>query len=247
MQAQRFVEHVLADAKSDGQLTEAEESHLTTLIHKLDLPPELTEYVNLHLAAHRIIRHAGIGTLPILSAPMGIAIRAGEIVHYHEPARWLQRRILKSGDRWDNHEGTLTITDNRLMFSSPTKSFDVRFGRIVAYEGKTGVLSLQRSEKPEGIILVDEIEPLLHAILDCAIALSNQTRLARKSLDKSRYIPREVRQRVWQRYGGQCAECGAVEYLEFDHIVPVAKGGNNSDANVQLLCRKCNQQKSDFI
>jgi hypothetical protein len=27
----------------------------------------------------------------------------------------------------------------------------------------------------------------------------------------------------------------------------VAKGGSNTDANVQLLCRRCNLKKSDFI
>jgi 5-methylcytosine-specific restriction endonuclease McrA len=52
---------------------------------------------------------------------------------------------------------------------------------------------------------------------------------------------------VWQRYGGRCAECKADTYLEFDHIIPVAKGGGNSDTNVQLLCRKCNLTKSDNI
>ena len=60
-------------------------------------------------------------------------------------------------------------------------------------------------------------------------------------------ISREVRQRVWTRYGGRCAECGADDYLEFDHVIPVAKGGSNTDANVQLLCRRCNLNKRDNI
>ncbi|MFN9970152.1 MAG: HNH endonuclease, partial [Phycisphaerae bacterium] len=59
--------------------------------------------------------------------------------------------------------------------------------------------------------------------------------------------PRDVRQRVWTRYGGRCAECNANDYLEYDHIIPVSKGGSNNDANVQLLCRRCNLKKSDHI
>jgi hypothetical protein len=246
-QAERFIEHVLADAKSDGELTEDEEKQLVHLIRTLGLPQSSQSYVNRTIAALRIIRLAGRGKLPIISASRGVAIRAGEIVHLNELASWYQRRILKNGDRWDEHIGTLTITDNRLLFSSDTKSFDVRFGRIVRHSGETGVIRLQRMEKPESVIRLGEEEPVAYAILEGAIALSSQTRLAKQDGSHSRYIPREIRQRVWQRYGGRCAECGDGQYLEFDHIIPVAKGGSNSDANVQLLCRKCNLKKSDFI
>jgi 5-methylcytosine-specific restriction endonuclease McrA len=34
---------------------------------------------------------------------------------------------------------------------------------------------------------------------------------------------------------------------ELDHIIPLSKGGEHSYANTQLLCRKCNQEKSDTI
>lgn len=246
-QAERFIEHVLADAKSDGELSEDEERQLLQLIRTLGLPQSSRSYINRTIEALRVIRMAGQGKLPCISLPKGIAIRAGEIVHLNELATWYQRRILKSGDRWDEHIGTLTITDNRVLFSSDTKSFDVRFGRIVRYSGETGVIRLQRMEKPESVIRLMEEEPITYAVLEAAIALSNQTRLSKQGGIPSRHIPREIRQRVWQRYGGRCAECGDGQYLEFDHVIPVAKGGSNSDANVQLLCRKCNLKKSDFI
>ena len=86
------------------------------------------------------------------------------------------------------------------------------------------------------------------AIWQAAIGRANQTIVAAaEDKDTRRRISREVRQRVWQRYGGRCAECKSDTYLEFDHIIPVAKGGGNSDTNVQLLCRKCNLAKSDNI
>jgi hypothetical protein len=247
LQAERFVEHVLVDAKSDGVLTQDEETHLMRLVRLFELPSEMTAYIQGSIAGLRTIRLIGEGKLPTLNAPTGIAIRAGEIVHLHSPAVWMQKRVLKSGEHWDQHVGNLTITDNRLLFSSDTKSFDVRFGRIVSHAGSTGVIRLQRMEKPEGIIRVNEQDPITYAILDAAIGFANQTRLAKLDDASSRHIPREVRQRVWQRYGGRCAECGAAQYLEFDHVVPVAKGGSNSDANVQLLCRNCNLKKSDRI
>jgi 5-methylcytosine-specific restriction endonuclease McrA len=77
--------------------------------------------------------------------------------------------------------------------------------------------------------------------------MANQTKLAHVEGAPSRHIPREIRQRVWLRYSGRCAECGAEQYLEFDHIIPVAKGGSNAEPNVQLLCRRCNLKKSDLI
>jgi len=59
-----------------------------------------------------------------------------------------------------------------------------------------------------------------------AVRKANQTIVVQDE-KSTRHIPRDVRQRVWQRYGGQCAECGATEYLEFDHVIPVARGGSN--------------------
>lgn len=246
-QAKRFIEHVLADAKSDDELSEDEEGQLLDLINALGVSGDSCNYFLQTISKLRAIRLAGEGKLPVVANPKGVSIRAGEIVHLHERATWFQRRILKNGDVWDQHIGSITITDNRLLFSSDTKSFEVRFGKIVKHTGNTGVIRLQRTEKPESVIQLAENEPVAHAILDGAIALANQTRLAKKGGDRTRFIPRDVRQRVWQKYGGQCAECSDDQYLEFDHVIPVAKGGSNSDANVQLLCRKCNLKKSDFI
>jgi 5-methylcytosine-specific restriction endonuclease McrA len=60
-------------------------------------------------------------------------------------------------------------------------------------------------------------------------------------------IPETVRLFVWQRDGGKCVRCGARERLEFDHIIPVAAGGSNTERNVQLLCEPCNRSKGSSI
>ncbi|MBF0103144.1 MAG: HNH endonuclease, partial [Desulfobacterales bacterium] len=41
--------------------------------------------------------------------------------------------------------------------------------------------------------------------------------------------------------------CGSRENLEYDHIIPVSKGGSNTARNIELLCEKCNREKSDKI
>lgn len=60
-------------------------------------------------------------------------------------------------------------------------------------------------------------------------------------------IPPAVKREVWQRDQGKCVECGRNKNLEFDHIIPVSKGGGNTVRNLQLLCEKCNRSKSANI
>ena len=60
-------------------------------------------------------------------------------------------------------------------------------------------------------------------------------------------IPNEVKSFVWERDDGRCVNCSAVEDLQFDHVIPITKGGGNSIDNIQILCGDCNRQKSDSI
>lgn len=60
-------------------------------------------------------------------------------------------------------------------------------------------------------------------------------------------IPREIVDAVYRRDGGRCVYCGATENLQLDHIVPFSKGGVTSLENLQLLCQKCNLEKSNKI
>lgn len=60
-------------------------------------------------------------------------------------------------------------------------------------------------------------------------------------------IPEEVRIFAWRRDGGKCVKCGSQENLEFDHIIPLSKGGSNTERNVQILCQACNRRKADHI
>lgn len=56
-------------------------------------------------------------------------------------------------------------------------------------------------------------------------------------------IPVNVRTEVWRRDGGKCVVCGTKHNLEFDHIIPIARGGATTAKNLQLLCQSCNQRK----
>ena len=60
-------------------------------------------------------------------------------------------------------------------------------------------------------------------------------------------IPQNIKDKVWNRDGGKCVQCGSNENIEFDHIIPFSKGGSSTYRNLQILCEKCNRSKSSKI
>ncbi len=87
-----------------------------------------------------------------------------------------------------------------------------------------------------------EISNLRDAVANLEVAIEFQ-----KSGPRRAPIPEDVKLVVWARDSGSCVRCGSRMDLHFDHIIPVAKGGGNSEANIQLLCQPCNLTKSDKI
>lgn len=68
-----------------------------------------------------------------------------------------------------------------------------------------------------------------------------------KDEKRSRKISDDTKDRVWNRDGGKCVNCGSKKNLEFDHIIPFSRGGANTYRNLQLLCEGCNRSKSNKI
>lgn len=63
------------------------------------------------------------------------------------------------------------------------------------------------------------------------------------SRTERRPVPDQIRAAVLVRDGGRCRGCGSARNLEIDHIVPVCKGGDSEEPNLQTLCRRCNRRK----
>lgn len=87
-----------------------------------------------------------------------------------------------------------------------------------------------------------DIQRLKSAVANIEAAIEYQ-----KTGPKRSPIPEDVKLAVWTRHGGACVMCNSKENLQFDHIIPVAKGGSNTVENIQLLCQPCNLRKSDSI
>ena len=56
-----------------------------------------------------------------------------------------------------------------------------------------------------------------------------------------------LRQDLWARNKGVCTQCGQAIHLDHmvrDHIVPLAEGGEDIEANTQPLCQSCSDAKT---
>jgi hypothetical protein len=67
-----------------------------------------------------------------------------------------------------------------------------------------------------------------------------------------RYVPSDVKRAVWQRDGARCTfvspegrRCEARRLLEFDHVEPVARGGEATLKGMRLRCRAHNQYAAE--
>lgn len=78
-------------------------------------------------------------------------------------------------------------------------------------------------------------------------------RAARPGTDP-RHVPAAVEREVWERDEGRCTfesdvghRCEATRWLECDHILPVARGGRATAANLRLRCRAHNQYGAEQL
>jgi len=68
-----------------------------------------------------------------------------------------------------------------------------------------------------------------------------------KHLSIRTFTPTQKRE-VFERQSGICPSCGKtfeITEMEADHIVAWSKGGRTTTDNCQVLCKKCNKEKSD--
>ncbi len=64
------------------------------------------------------------------------------------------------------------------------------------------------------------------------------------------YIPLELRRQVRADAGSRCGYCRSSEQLtgiplEFEHLIPIAAGGQTVRANLWLSCHRCNEFKGE--
>lgn len=170
---------------------------------------------------------------------------AGGLFLRNSEVAWYRCRAFVGG-REGPIPGELVVTSLRVVFVSPSP-IDIPIANINAATVTRDSLHVVGKTSSYTVAFeVAEPEIAKAHIERCVLTYHRQVDVGFES-GGSRSIPQDVKTAVFQRDGGKCAECGATDYLEFDHMIPFSKGGASTVDNLQLLCRRCNLKKRDRI
>jgi len=242
--AQQFY-HAVAQIEAYADVTEEAVQYIQQLQKSLAIPPEIAQAGLRRIAYAKQISDIHKGKL--LTVQTSVQLESDELCHLEIPATYYKFNPKST----TLVPGRLVATNKRLHFLSATRGTTINWSNIMrvqvrSFSSTQGGVFLELS-KGTGNGLYAMADPVLvGAVLDTLVKISKR-QLVVTNTDPSRHIPQNVKNAVWQRDGGKCVQCGATSYLEFDHIIPHNKGGANTAANIQLLCRNCNLKKSDRI
>ena len=227
-------------AEIDGAVTDHEVETFHAAVAALGLQPTMIQPLADQLARRNYLDNVRAGRMPTVSAPLHLPI--DERCHFAESAtRW---RRLASGPA--PSPGQLVVTNRKIRFVAHKNGGEVTLSKVhrVNWTNVSEVVFEATTQSLSGSFQVRDPE-LVVTIVDTAVRIDR--RIVLSGPQATRSIPQHVKAAVWQRDGGRCRQCGDNNYLEFDHIIPFAQGGATSETNLQLLCRRCNQQKGNRI
>ena len=114
------------------------------------------------------------------------------------------------------------------------------------------LLGFQVSSGDLAAVFERALDALIPQLEKARFKATNRPRAAKPATPESRNIPAHVQRAVWKRDGGRCTfvgehgrRCEERRGLHFDHILPVARGGESSISNVRLLCPTLNQLEAE--
>jgi hypothetical protein len=248
--AQRVVQTVATDwltrytaSVVAGYITQDEVATFRRAAAALTLPASVVQPLEVRIQREQMMdRVRNDGDMPRASAS-GLHLPTDELCYLNVDAHRV--RHLKTGDR--SSQGHLVVTNRKIRFIAFEAGGEIALSKVM-YALDIGVYDLAlkaTSRSLDGDYRVPDAA-WAAAVIDGALKLDRRVLLGGGD-GLRRAIPQHVKSAVWQRDGGRCVQCGVDTYLEYDHVIPRSKGGADSEGNIQLLCRRCNLQKSDRI
>lgn len=232
-----------AFATSDGIVTDEELQTFESAAAAMQCPPEVVNPLHQYLDRERLLGHVRSGRLPTVPV-YDLHLAAAEICRLDVPAV-LERSLVRGPSQTP---GRLLLTDRKLRFIATTNGAELTWSKILraSYSGRDAIAIEASGRGLSGVIRVSDTEWVL-AICDTLIRIDRRVVLQGRGELDTRFISQWMKSEVWQRDQGRCRQCGADSYLEFDHVIPLSRGGATSVNNLQLLCRRCNLQKGGRI
>jgi 5-methylcytosine-specific restriction endonuclease McrA len=133
-----------------------------------------------------------------------------------------------------------------------------RFGLQVTIDQTTHDLLRRAQDLLSHSIPNGELGTVLRHVLEAALPQLEKRKFGTSRPARSpsgahgRHIPAQVKNAVWKRDLGRCTfvaehghRCESRKFLEFDHEVPFARGGEATIANLRLRCRAHNQYEAE--
>lgn len=76
--------------------------------------------------------------------------------------------------------------------------------------------------------------------------------MPRTKTSEREVIPHQIRQDIFLSCRGRCQHCGKSVSIRstdctIEHVIPLNKGGTNDAKTLTILCKRCNEEKSDDI
>ncbi|MFE1595521.1 TerD family protein [Nocardia sp. NPDC058705] len=235
------VERMVAFAFADGEVFAEELEAFEHVVSELALSGPIVDDLRRRMHRGRTLSRLRAGELPTINTP-GLHLDPDERVHLDLPA--VHVRMLARGPR--NTEGRLIGSSKKLRFVGDGTGIELPWNRVVSVHPEHGTVVLAATSARGGATFGVADPDYVAAALEGALRVSKRLVLAPGQRD-SRSISQDVKAQVWQRDGGACVECGDGHYLEFDHIIPLSRGGATSATNLQILCRACNRAKGARI
>ena len=235
------LERIVAFAFADGIIEPAEIAGFEDAARQLQLSGWAVDSMRARLQRGLVLTRLREGELPRLQSET-LHLEIGEIVHLDTDATHV--RQLASGPK--HTRGRLVATNRKLRFVSESGGTELAWTKIMEVTFQRGSLVVSTTASRGGGTYHVEDAEYAAEVLSTTLKIAKRLVIAPGRRD-SRAIPPAIKAEVWQRDGGVCVQCGASEYLEFDHIIPHSRGGATSVGNLQLLCRRCNLEKGARI
>ncbi|GAB2510914.1 HNH endonuclease [Nocardia heshunensis] len=239
--AHDHLERLVAFTFADGVVEQPDLDDFEDTVAELSLSGPLIEDLRRRLRRGRMLTRLRSGELP-LAQTTGLHLDPDERVHLSLPAAHI-RQLTRGTKR---SEGRLIVSNRKIRFTGSDAGTEIPWARVVSVTSADGLVQVAATSARGGALLEVADPAYVAAAMEGALRIAKRLALAPGRRD-TRTIPPDVKAVVWQRDGGRCVECGDSHYLEFDHIIPISRGGATSPANLQILCRGCNRTKATHI